>query len=262
MIRRPPRSTLFPYTTLFRSRDVDGLGELEAEIQHIDRRVDEVEGVPPERLEEPDQVLEEERDSDRRDERDQPGRVAQRTIGDPLDGDGEQPARGHAGDQSEEQDERPGEAVEQPDALEAEEELDADEGAHDEDLGVREVDELEHPVDHRVAQRNQRVHEAEDDAVEEDLREDAEEERVVHTLETRGGPGAFRDRASRPAPRRLPSRPLRYFFSGGAMVSCLTILLSPHFAGSSLASCSTKLSAFFRSPFVSHSIFPMLPPCL
>src|SRR5258707_7765216 len=27
MIRRPPRSTLFPYTTLFRS-DLDGLGEL------------------------------------------------------------------------------------------------------------------------------------------------------------------------------------------------------------------------------------------
>src|SRR3712207_8985929 len=24
MIRRPPRSTLFPYTTLFRSREVDG----------------------------------------------------------------------------------------------------------------------------------------------------------------------------------------------------------------------------------------------
>src|SRR2546425_5021843 len=27
MIRRPPRSTLFPYTTLFRSRDVDHRGE-------------------------------------------------------------------------------------------------------------------------------------------------------------------------------------------------------------------------------------------
>src|SRR5260370_32372496 len=26
MIRRPPRSTLFPYTTLFRSRDVHGVG--------------------------------------------------------------------------------------------------------------------------------------------------------------------------------------------------------------------------------------------
>src|SRR5256885_8734281 len=28
MIRRPPRSTLFPYTTLFRSPDPGGLGEL------------------------------------------------------------------------------------------------------------------------------------------------------------------------------------------------------------------------------------------
>src|SRR3712207_8889239 len=28
MIRRPPRSTLFPYTTLFRSRDLDVLAEL------------------------------------------------------------------------------------------------------------------------------------------------------------------------------------------------------------------------------------------
>src|SRR3712207_7000589 len=27
MIRRPPRSTLFPYTTLFRSRRTDGTGE-------------------------------------------------------------------------------------------------------------------------------------------------------------------------------------------------------------------------------------------
>src|SRR5437588_8164359 len=26
MIRRPPRSTLFPYTTLFRSQDSDGVG--------------------------------------------------------------------------------------------------------------------------------------------------------------------------------------------------------------------------------------------
>src|SRR2546425_5434120 len=28
MIRRPPRSTLFPYTTLFRSRDADGRNRL------------------------------------------------------------------------------------------------------------------------------------------------------------------------------------------------------------------------------------------
>src|SRR2546430_14392410 len=36
MIRRPPRSTLFPYTTLFRSHQHDGLvaGELEVPQQH------------------------------------------------------------------------------------------------------------------------------------------------------------------------------------------------------------------------------------
>src|SRR5258705_5144768 len=43
MIRRPPRSTLFPYTTLFRSRVVDGLGRIRgimatdpADWHHID----------------------------------------------------------------------------------------------------------------------------------------------------------------------------------------------------------------------------------
>src|SRR5256885_10069714 len=43
MIRRPPRSTLFPYTTLFRSRDAwlehpvvhDGLVRVPGEIQHF-----------------------------------------------------------------------------------------------------------------------------------------------------------------------------------------------------------------------------------
>src|SRR3712207_8869543 len=37
MIRRPPRSTLFPYTTLFRSRVADGLERLEvAELAAVD----------------------------------------------------------------------------------------------------------------------------------------------------------------------------------------------------------------------------------
>src|SRR5205807_2821132 len=134
----------------------------------------------------------------------------QRTVRDPLDGDGEQPAGGHAGDQGEDQDERPGQAVEQPDALEAEEELDADEGAHDEDLGVREVNELEHPIDHRVAQRDQRVHEPEDDAVEEDLRENVDEELEVHTLETRGG----RELPARPSPSTASSPTLLLFGRG------------------------------------------------
>src|SRR2546422_5545005 len=32
MIRRPPRSTLFPYTTLFRSGSERGVGKLEADL--------------------------------------------------------------------------------------------------------------------------------------------------------------------------------------------------------------------------------------
>src|SRR5256885_4076981 len=36
MIRRPPRSTLFPYTTLFRSRFCFGLGEIALEhVGHV-----------------------------------------------------------------------------------------------------------------------------------------------------------------------------------------------------------------------------------
>src|SRR5687767_15930361 len=34
MFRRPPRSTLFPYTTLFRSRDPQGLGRDPARRRH------------------------------------------------------------------------------------------------------------------------------------------------------------------------------------------------------------------------------------
>src|SRR5438309_7944856 len=38
MIRRPPRSTLFPYTTLFRSSDL-GLEHLHARLQFLDGEV-------------------------------------------------------------------------------------------------------------------------------------------------------------------------------------------------------------------------------
>src|SRR3712207_7608166 len=39
MIRRPPRSTLFPYTTLFRSRDASRLGGLLDEKNTVSRVV-------------------------------------------------------------------------------------------------------------------------------------------------------------------------------------------------------------------------------
>src|SRR2546430_9508691 len=39
MIRRPPRSTLFPYTTLFRSQDTSH----DPRLEHLDRSVEELE---------------------------------------------------------------------------------------------------------------------------------------------------------------------------------------------------------------------------
>src|SRR3712207_7011250 len=40
MIRRPPRSTLFPYTTLFRSREREHLGRLDDRLQReLEQRV-------------------------------------------------------------------------------------------------------------------------------------------------------------------------------------------------------------------------------
>src|SRR5688572_32624007 len=63
MLRRPPRSTLFPYTTLFRSLGVAGLGDLhlpgvheiqagvdlavgEGRVGHVDRALDVQEDLP------------------------------------------------------------------------------------------------------------------------------------------------------------------------------------------------------------------------
>src|SRR2546428_3666618 len=57
MIRRPPRSTLFPYTTLFRSVDLDGVAvvDLAGQEPHrqriLDLPLDEaLQGARPERL--------------------------------------------------------------------------------------------------------------------------------------------------------------------------------------------------------------------
>src|SRR5258708_21567260 len=52
MIRRPPRSTLFPYTTLFRSNAVALAVEDLLEVLH--RHVEQVADARRERLEEPD----------------------------------------------------------------------------------------------------------------------------------------------------------------------------------------------------------------
>src|SRR5205814_10376811 len=41
LVRRPPRSTLFPYTTLFRSQEVAGAGRLDRGVEAGDGRVAE-----------------------------------------------------------------------------------------------------------------------------------------------------------------------------------------------------------------------------
>src|SRR5258708_39491265 len=48
MIRRPPRSTLFPYTTLFRSPDSDQNIPIHPPIQALIQITDLVENAPPE----------------------------------------------------------------------------------------------------------------------------------------------------------------------------------------------------------------------
>ena len=141
----------------------------------------------PEGLEEADHVLEEERDADRRDQGDQPRRVPQRAIRDAFDGDRQQAAPRHADEEGQQEHERPRDGVERAKALQPKEELDADERADDEDLGVGEVDELQHAVHHRVAEGDQRVHESQDDAVEDDLREDIDEELEIHALAAGAG---------------------------------------------------------------------------
>src|SRR5256884_8876299 len=66
MIRRPPRSTLFPYTTLFRSHHAPGFVELRpgrhecsavVERPPVELRVGELDALRAERLGEPDQRL-------------------------------------------------------------------------------------------------------------------------------------------------------------------------------------------------------------
>src|SRR2546422_1721186 len=46
MIRRPPRSTLFPYTTLFRSKHAEPLQQLEREPQRQPHHAEEVPADP------------------------------------------------------------------------------------------------------------------------------------------------------------------------------------------------------------------------
>src|SRR3989442_9951061 len=45
MIRRPPRSTLFPYTTLFRSKRGSGLSDPVRQVPTLETRMDDIRAV-------------------------------------------------------------------------------------------------------------------------------------------------------------------------------------------------------------------------
>ena len=90
-----------------------------------------------------------------------------------------------------------------------------DEGAHHEDLGVGEVDELEHAVDHRVPEGDEGVHEAEDETVEEDLREDPDEELEVQQLEIHRSVAGGSKRLLGPFEAALPGPRYGYFLPSG-----------------------------------------------
>jgi hypothetical protein len=102
------------------------------------------------------QRLQQEAHAHRRDQRRQPGRIAQRPVSDLLDGEVEQRADDDRGRQADQQ-QRP---ARQAEAGEHGDHRPAGERAHHQHLAVGEVDEVDDAVDHRVAERDQRVHAA------------------------------------------------------------------------------------------------------
>src|SRR3954467_4612549 len=143
--------------------------------------------APRRRAAEPQQadVLQHERHADRGDQRGELGRVAQRAVGHALDHHVEHAADDHREDQR--HDDPAGDAEgrrRQADPEDARPELRRRERADHEDVAVGEVDQLDDPVDQRVADRDQR----EDRAVRQ-----AREEVVGQVREVVLGPGEVLD---------------------------------------------------------------------
>jgi hypothetical protein len=162
-------------------------------------RVDQVERlvaaeVP--REEEQRAVLEEERDAERADQRCDSRRVPERPVREALDRNPEDAGaehrhEEHQGDQQPDRDHRIERAAERgQDAV-------ADEGADHEHVAVGEVQQLEDPVDQRVAQGDQGVHAPERHAVDGELDEDVPVDREDHGARLKHVRPAARRRAGR-----------------------------------------------------------------
>ncbi len=107
--------------------------------------------------------LQQDRDADRRDQRCQARGVAQRPIGDALDdqtdGDAHRNRRQHADCQQ-----QPTGCVDEH-RLQKQNCRQRGQGPDHQHVAVRKVDQVQDPIDHRVAERDQRVHAAEYQAV-------------------------------------------------------------------------------------------------
>ena len=140
-------------------------------------------------------VLDDERDADGGDERGEAGRRAQRLVRDALDGrvdDGEERDRDRERHQQADDDED--HALVRVEVEDRDDHRAGDEPGEREDVAVREVDQLEDPVDERVAERDEPV----DGAVRRSDDRDVEEaRRVLEELQERGRAGP-----RRPAPGR------------------------------------------------------------
>jgi hypothetical protein len=100
-------------------------------------------------------VLEHERHADGRDQRREPGGAPQRSIGHPIDGHVEGGGGQHGEREDERQQRHEVPAVQRPGHAEQGEPGEGDVEAQHEDVAVREVDQLDDAVDHRVAERDQ-----------------------------------------------------------------------------------------------------------
>ena len=147
-----------PTTTI--DEDVD---HADADAEDVDsrRRRDDLGRVDRRRaVEDLDDVLQDERDADGGDQRREARRVAQRPVGEPLDGDARgRPCTGIVISEVDARGPRPARAGRRSARLAEDVGQDEDrhEGADHEDVAVGEVDELDDAVDHRVAEGDEGV---------------------------------------------------------------------------------------------------------
>ena len=146
------------------------------------RERDEVRRVVDPRLRAEQQqrrVLQEERDADRGDQRRDPRRVTQRPVGEALDRDAEPAAPSPAASTNMITSSSGTGIVSADRPAEPLDHEVADVRPDHVQVAVREVEQLQHAVDHRVAQRDQRVERAGGDAVDQLLEEERHARRVL-----------------------------------------------------------------------------------